>query len=74
MVQRAGETVSTVGRRVGDAIARNFFAPTGVKQLEGEVSRIVRTVGRATAVTLPEADDIEDIEGYDPVADAKKRR
>ncbi|WP_136589390.1 TrkA C-terminal domain-containing protein [Salinigranum halophilum] len=57
-----------VGRRVGDRLATDVFAVAGVKQLDAEVSRIVRTVGRVTAVTLPEADDIEDMESYDPVS------
>ncbi|MGZ0746511.1 TrkA C-terminal domain-containing protein [Haloparvum sp. AD34] len=65
-------SVATVGRRLGDSMGRNLFALTGVKQLEGEVSRVVRTVGRVTAVSLPAEDAIEDMEGYDPVAPVKK--
>ncbi|AUV82982.1 potassium transporter TrkA [Salinigranum rubrum] len=57
-----------VGRRVGDRVATDVFAVAGAKELDAEVSRIVRTVGRVTAVTLPEADDIEDMESYDPVS------
>jgi hypothetical protein len=61
-----------VGRRVGDRIATDVFAVAGAKELDAEVSRIVRTVGRVTAVTLPDADDIEDMESYDAVSDDLK--
>jgi hypothetical protein len=57
-----------VGRRAGDRVATDVFAVTGAKELDAEVSRIVRTVGRVTAVTLPEADEIGDMESYDPVS------
>jgi hypothetical protein len=60
--------VTPVGRGIGDRIATDVFAVAGVKELDAEVSRIVRTVGRVTAVTLPDADDIDDMESYDPVA------
>jgi hypothetical protein len=53
---------------VGDRVATDVFAVAGAKELDAEVSRIVRTVGRVTAVTLPEADDVEDMESYDPVS------
>jgi hypothetical protein len=56
-----------VGRRAGDRIATDVFAVAGVKELDAEVSRIVRTVGRVTAVTLPEAEEIENMDSYDPV-------
>lgn len=61
---------SLVGRRVGDTVATNVFAFTGVRELEGEVSKVVRSVGRVTAVTLP--DEVDDIEEHDPVSDEKK--
>ncbi|WP_152042777.1 TrkA C-terminal domain-containing protein [Salinigranum salinum] len=60
--------VAPVGRRIGDRIATDVFAVAGVKDLDAEVSRIVRTVGRVTSVTIPDAEDIEDMESYDPVA------
>lgn len=53
-------------RRVGDRVGVQLLAATGTRELEGEVGRLVKTVGRAVTVELPE--DIEDIEGYDPVA------
>jgi K+/H+ antiporter YhaU regulatory subunit KhtT len=60
--------VTPVGRGIGDRVATDVFAVSGVKELDAEVSRIVRTVGRVTAVTLPDADAIEDMESYDPVS------
>jgi hypothetical protein len=57
-----------VGRRVGDRVATDIFAVAGAKELDAEVSRIVRTVGRVTAITLPEAEDIDDMDSYDPVS------
>ena len=54
-----------VGRRVGDGVAANAFAVTGTAKLDREVSQLVRAVGRVVTVTLP--DDVDDIDGYDPV-------
>ena len=61
-----------VGRVAGDRLATDVFAFAGVRELDAEVSRVVRSVGRVTTVTLPAADDIEDIEGYDPVSPEAK--
>jgi hypothetical protein len=58
--------VSPVGRRIGDRAATDTVAISGAKQVDAEVSRIVRTVGRVTPVELP--DEVADMEGYDPVA------
>ena len=65
-------TVAPVGRYVGDRLAVDVFALSGAKQLEGQMSGIVRAVGRFTAVTLPEATDIKDMDAYDPVSPEKK--
>ncbi|WP_435359416.1 cation:proton antiporter regulatory subunit [Haloarchaeobius sp. DFWS5] len=54
-----------LGRRFGDSIAANAFAVTGAAKLDREVSQLVQAVGRVVTVTLPE--DIEEIDGYDPV-------
>ncbi|AZH26805.1 potassium/proton antiporter family protein [Haloplanus aerogenes] len=68
-----GAISAPVGRLVGDRVATDVFAFAGARELDVEVSRIVRSVGRITDVTLPEdADDIDDIEGYDPVSPATK--
>lgn len=62
--------VTPLGRRLGDALATDVFAFTGGRELEGELSKVVRTVGRVTAVELPE--EIEDIDEYDRVDPATK--
>jgi len=57
-----------VGGRAGDRFVGQLGVVTGARELDVELSRLVRTVGRMISVTLPEsADGIEDIEGYDPV-------
>ncbi|RLM72921.1 cation:proton antiporter regulatory subunit [Halorubrum sp. Atlit-26R] len=61
-----------VGRYAGDRLAVDVFALSGAKQLEGELSGIVRAVGRFTAVTLPGADEIGDMDTYDPASPEKK--
>jgi hypothetical protein len=46
---------------------------SGARELDVELSRLVRSVGRVITVTLPEsADGIADLEGYDPVAPETK--
>ena len=65
-------TVAPIGRYVGDRLAVDVFALSGAKQLEGQMSGIVRAVGRFTAVTLPEATEIKDMDAYDPVSPEKK--
>ncbi|WP_424006342.1 cation:proton antiporter regulatory subunit [Haloferax denitrificans] len=65
-----GALIAPVGRVAGDRLATDVFAVAGAKELDADVSRLVRTVGRVTSVTLPE--DIGDIEGYDPVAETVK--
>jgi len=54
-----------VGRRVGDTAASELFSFVGVGHLNGDMSTMVRSVGRVTSVTLP--DEIDDMESYDPV-------
>ncbi|TKX58103.1 potassium transporter TrkA [Halorubrum sp. SS7] len=61
-----------VGRYAGDRLAVDVFALSGAKQLDGELSGIVRAVGRFTAVTLPSVDEIRDMDTYDPVSADKK--
>lgn len=62
--------VTVVGQRVGDRLAVSVAAMVGVRELEGEVSTLVRTVGRLLTVTLP--DQVDDIPGYDPASPAVK--
>lgn len=53
------------GRHLGDRIARESTVLAGSRSIEGEVSPLVRAVGRVIAVELPAT--IDDVEGYDPV-------
>jgi hypothetical protein len=60
------------GRYLGNRLAVDVFALSGADQLEGELSGIVRAVGRFTSVTLPPAEEIKDMDTYDPVSPEKK--
>jgi hypothetical protein len=51
--------------RVGDRFAVSARAVGGARTLNGEVSTLVRSVGRVIVVELPA--EIDDVEGYDPV-------
>jgi hypothetical protein len=53
------------GGRLGDRIGVDIFVVSGARRVDRDVGRIVRTVGRVTTVQLPE--EIDDIDGYDPV-------
>ena len=63
---------SPPGRYVGDRIAVDTFALTGVTELNGEFGSVVRSLGRYTVVTLPPAGEIADMETYEAVAPEKK--
>lgn len=58
------------GWRVGDRVATDVFALAGVRELESGVGRAATTLGRVTALELPE--EVGDMEGYDLVDDATK--
>lgn len=62
----AAGLAASAGGRVGDRLGESALSTTG-GVTETNVSRIVRTVGRVITVELPDADDIEDVVGYDPV-------
>lgn len=66
--------VAPVGARVGDRLATDTFAVTGVaREIQGGVGGFVRSVGRGTVVSLPtDADDVGDIDGFDPVEPSVK--
>lgn len=64
--------VSPVGRYAGDRLAVDVFALTGVAELEGGIGTAVRSLGRYTVVTLPPAEEIADIDTYEPVSMEKK--
>ena len=55
------------GRRIGDSLMSDIAAVSGVRKLDATVSGVVRKVGRVSAVTLPDAEAIEDMESHDPV-------
>jgi hypothetical protein len=61
-----------IGRRSGDRLGESVSVVLGARRVETDVSAIVRTVGRRTVVTLPE--EIEDMEGYDPVSPETKAK
>jgi hypothetical protein len=63
----AAGLAAAAGGRAGDRLGAGAFALTGADRVDREVSKVVRAVGRVVTVDLPEADDIGDIEGYDPV-------
>lgn len=67
-----GGGAAIVGRRVGDRLGQQAGILYGAKEIDAEVGRFVRAVGRVIPVTLPEAKDIEDIPGYDPVSQSTK--
>ncbi len=60
------------GGRIGDRIGGGVFAISGRKTVDRDVSRIVRTVGRVTTVSVPA--EIDDIVGYEPVDAATKEK
>lgn len=57
--------VAIGGSRLGHRLAGVVSVASGAREFDAEVGRVVTAVGRAIAVELPE--EIEDIEGYDPV-------
>jgi len=59
-----------VGRRLGDAVSASLFSMAGLREFNGEVGTVVRSVGRVTSLTLPE--EIDDMESYDPVTEETK--
>jgi hypothetical protein len=63
---------AVVGRRFGDRLGESVLVLLGARRVETDVSTIVRTVGRMTVVTLP--DEVEDMEGYDPVPEETKEK
>nr|WP_205254327.1 TrkA C-terminal domain-containing protein [Halorubellus sp. JP-L1] len=66
----ASAIVADVARRVGDRSAERAFRNGSTPRFDRELAQMVRAGGRAVTVTLP--DSIDDIDGYDPVPEAKK--
>jgi hypothetical protein len=63
---------AAAGGRLGDRTGVGLFAVSGGKSVEADLSRIVKTVGRVTTVEVP--DEIDDIDGYNPVDPAIKEK
>ncbi len=62
-----GGIAADAGRRSGDCLGQRTVRVAAVRDL-GLMGQIVRSGGRAVTVDLPEsADDVGDIDGYDPV-------
>lgn len=66
----AAAVAAPVGRKLGDSASSSLFSLAGLREFEGEVGTVVRSVGRVTSLTLPET--IDDMESYDPVTDETK--
>ncbi|GGN07403.1 TrkA C-terminal domain-containing protein [Halarchaeum nitratireducens] len=60
------------GARAGDRIAVETFAFLGTREVDGEVGQLVKAVGRVVTVEIP--DEIDDVDGYDPVSEETKER
>lgn len=54
-----------LGRQLGDRLAVEATVMTGRRELDADVGRLVTAVGRVVTVTIPE--EIDDLDGYDPV-------
>ena len=65
----AGATAAVYASRLGD---RAGVRLTSLPEYDGDVGRLVRSAGRNVTVRIPDADDIQDIDGYDPVSDETK--
>jgi hypothetical protein len=62
--------VAPVGRRLGETASSTLLSLAGLRAFDGEVGTVVRSAGRVTTITLPDA--IDDMESYDPVTDETK--
>jgi hypothetical protein len=63
----SGGVGAVVGQRWGNAFARDVLHGGEREAVDEEVSRLVKTVGRVTTVTMPH--EIDDVVGYDPVSE-----
>jgi hypothetical protein len=63
----ASAGAADIGRRVGDRLAANSSVLAGARSVEGEISPLVKAVGRVITVELPAT--IEDAPGYEPVSE-----
>jgi len=68
-----GALTATYGGRLGDRVAVEFSTLSKVSY-DGDVTKMVRSAGRTVNVEIPETDEIEDIDGYDPVPKETKEK
>ena len=61
---------ATLGQWAGDWSGAELFLGDGFADVEDDVGRLVQSVGRVVAVSLPQ--DIDDVVGYDPVSGETK--
>jgi len=66
----ASAVMTSVGRQVGDRVGGNLLAATRTRDVERDLNRFVRAVGRVISVTIPR--QIDDVFGYDPVSEEVK--
>ncbi len=66
----ASAVAADAGRRAGDRLAANSSVLAGARSVEGQVSPLVKAVGRVITVELPAT--IEDAPGYEPVSEDTK--
>ncbi|WP_435118698.1 potassium transporter TrkA [Halolamina sp. C58] len=65
--------VATIpGRRLGDSLRSGVLTAAGAREVNASVGRALRGVARLSSVELPPADEIEDMQSYDPVPAAVK--
>lgn len=69
----AGALTASYGGKLGDRVAVEFSTLTKASY-DRDVTRMVRSAGRTVTVEVPEAEKIEDIDGYDPVSDETKEK
>ncbi|SFP82545.1 TrkA-C domain-containing protein [Halolamina pelagica] len=55
------------GRRLGDALRTDLATAAGAREVNASVGRALRGVARLSAVELPPAEAIEDMQSHDPV-------
>lgn len=68
-----GALTAGYGGKLGDRAAVEF-STLSKASYDGDVTRMVRSVGRTVTVEVPAAEKIEDIDGYDPVSDETKEK
>ncbi|RKD93474.1 cation:proton antiporter regulatory subunit [Halopiger aswanensis] len=65
----ASAIAADAGRRTGDYLAREVFSTTAPQTID-DVGQLLRSAGRVVSIELPE--EIEDVDGYDPVDETTK--